>query len=168
MVFENTRLTIQDCKVALQILEEDCIDQATWRVRWVGAICLLRTVGFVLVDEGRQNSAHQQYIREAYNRWNEDKLRYEIYWQFIKAERDLVLKEYKSSVFGGEHVNLTVVPQPLMPPNTELGSSVHQLETDIYRPILSSFRQGDDVRDVYDDAIKWWESEVDRIEAALL
>ncbi len=35
----------------------------------------------------------------------------------------------------------------------------------VYRPLLSGFREGDDARDVLSDAIDWWETELSSIEA---
>lgn len=34
----------------------------------------------------------------------------------------------------------------------------------IYRPLLSGFREGDDARDVLSDAIDWWETQLKNIE----
>lgn len=36
----------------------------------------------------------------------------------------------------------------------------------IYRPLLSGFREGDDARDVLSDAIEWWEVELAEIAGA--
>lgn len=44
---------------------------------------------------------------------------------------------------------------------------IHQLipiGDNIYRPIIEGFREGDDARDVYADALKWWDQELSEIE----
>lgn len=43
---------------------------------------------------------------------------------------------------------------------------VEPLKENVYRPVMEGYRQGDDARDVLADAIHWWASELDGLEAA--
>ena len=59
---------------------------ATRRLRWVAVITLLRAVGHALDNvDGRRSSAMKEAAKAAWTRWRE----------FIKRERDVVLKEYR-------------------------------------------------------------------------
>ena len=43
-------------------------------------------------------------------------------------------------------------------------AEVFQLDENIYRPIIDGFREGDDARDVYREALDWWDAELSFIE----
>lgn len=42
------------------------------------------------------------------------------------------------------------------------------LDENLYRPIEEGFQVGEDARDVYVNAIEWWDMELSRIEADLI
>ena len=43
---------------------------------------------------------------------------------------------------------------------------VYELEDNLYRPMLAGPWEGDDARDVLQEAINWWEKELDLIDRA--
>jgi hypothetical protein len=96
------RLALDDCRVALDQLRAEPTGQL-WRVRWVGAVALLRSVGHVLKNVDRNSD---QKLRSAIDStWQElsnSKPEPLILWKFIEEERNNVLKEYRTT--AREHV----------------------------------------------------------------
>lgn len=42
-----------------------------------------------------------------------------------------------------------------------------ELYENLFKPMVDGFGQGENARDVYRDAIKWWEHELDAIDATV-
>ncbi len=108
----NDRMTIlarevlSDCERLLGELTPE-MPATLWRPRWAGLVALLRAVGHVLdkVDGARSPEA-RQVIDEAWMEPRGCKPEPKIFWEFIDAERNNVLKAYTLSV----SVNITVRP----------------------------------------------------------
>lgn len=155
----SARNVLLDCKVALEILE-DSKDVRHWRVHWAGAISLLRAVGHVLQKVDRRQPEFRNAIDQRFALWKQEPHKHQVFWDFIKTERDSLLKEYVSSVSNAQNVALGVVSEL-----DETGSvEVFGLDENIYKPILSGYGETEDARDVYQEAIEWWELELSEIE----
>ena len=90
----------------------------------------------------------------------------EVFWEFIQKERNNILKEYRFNVHDSAVIDLAVVE------GDEEGSDVaiespFTLDENLFRPIEAGFQTGEDARDAYADALKWWDLELSRIETAL-
>jgi hypothetical protein len=46
-------------------------------------------------------------------------------------------------------------------------SEVFELGENVYRPIIQGYREGDDARDVYQDALDWWDAQLNSIDARI-
>ena len=162
------RKVLLDCQSALEMLEDEENEQR-WRVLWAGAIALLRAVGHVLRNVDGEDPALRPLIDSAYNRWKADRSGNEVFWKFIEKERNNILKEYRFHVHDAETVDVVVTRDVVDADasQTSMMEGVFALEDNLFRPVTDGFGQGDDARDIYKEALKWWHTELARIEAQL-
>jgi hypothetical protein len=155
------RKVLADCETAHQLLKKEEMESATWRVHWVGCLALLRAVGHILHHvDGEADTKYRDVITAKWDDWRADKPANAIFWDFIEVERNNLLKEYK---FGVEaepaYLELEEGGRLL----TEEGAPL-RLEEDFFRLSHVGFENRDG-RDVIDEAIKWWRTQLDEIEA---
>ncbi len=102
----QAREVLRDCERLLAAIGSDMPGEL-WRPRWAGLVALLRAVGHVLkeVDAARSPST-KQVVDAAWDELRQSKPEPKIFWQFIVAERNNVLKTYAFGV----GVNTTVRP----------------------------------------------------------
>ena len=161
----SARQVLADCRIALELLEHET-DLGRWRVHWAGAVALVRTVGHVLDKVDGEDSELRSVARLAFNRWKGDAPEHEIFREFIEPERNNILKEYRF-----RHHPLKDVPIAVeFNLRTATGevrrhAEVFELGDNIYRPMMDGYRKGDDARDVLEEALDWWERELDAIDA---
>lgn len=163
------RQVLDDCRVALQMLEEEQ-DFQRWRIHWAGAVALIRAVGHVLkYANGKTDKNVLKLSDEAHMQWKGNTIQHEIFREFINGERNNILKEYQFNLHPDEEV-LVVIRYTLVPHKGGKPVDVDDvvpIGENIYRPLLDSYREGDDARDVYSDAISWWEEQLSAIERAM-
>ena len=164
----GARQVLADCEIVLEMLEsEDNLKR--WRVHWVGALALLRAVGHVLVKVDGEDKERRRVIDAAYRRWKTSRGTHAIFWEFIEEERNNVLKEYQFNLHPMEDVNVVVVASVRHPKTGEVAQipQVIPIGENIYRPILGGFSEGNDARDVYREALDWWNKQLTEIESEL-
>ena len=150
------RRVLSDCEVALDMLDME-EDERRWWVLWAGAIALLRTVGHVLHKVDAEDSKVSLAVDAAWSRWKCDRENNVIFWEFFEKERNNILKKYEFSVLESAEVSLVVPGQNL--PFT--------LGENLFRPLMEGFGKGEDARDIYSEALQWWNTELTRIETEL-
>src|SRR5262245_54808259 len=75
------------------------MESATWRVHWVACLTLLRAVGHILDKvDGETDARYRAVVTAKWDDWHADKRATGIFWDFIEAERNNLLKEYKFGV----------------------------------------------------------------------
>ena len=157
-----------DCEVALDMLDDE-EDERRWRVQWAGAMALLRTVGYVLRNVDGEDVTVQPAVDAAWERWKRDRSSNAVFWDFIAEERHNILKEYRFSVLDSAEVGLGVLvargDQDSCDPVLE--ETPVSIGENLYRPLVDGFGKGEDARDVYGEALRWWDAELSNIEAAL-
>lgn len=79
-----------------------------------------------------------------------------IYREFVKIERDQLVHRYESSVFAGATAHLGVGIDGAM--------KVSLVDDCLYKPLESGPYAGEDARDILQEAIGWWEAELDWID----
>ena len=84
------RWVLDDCKAALEMLEEERGEQR-WRVLWIGAVALLRAVGHVLQKVDGKNPDQRDVIDAAYRSWTSGQSRHAVFREFIEEERNNML-----------------------------------------------------------------------------
>lgn len=160
----DARRVLDDCEAALSMLDDEK-DEQRWRVLWAGAMALVRAVGHVLRNVDGEDPAVRQLADAAWERWGDDRKANEVFWEFIQKERNNILKEYRFNVHDSADIGLVVVERD------EAGNEVavespFTVDENLFRPIEAGFQVGEDARDAYADALKWWDVELSRIEAA--
>lgn len=161
----RARYVLDDCRLALEMLEQET-DLRRWRVHWAGAVALLRAVGHVLDKVDASNPGIRRAADEAYRRWKGNAPEHEIFREFIEKERNSLLKEYQFNTHPQEEIEFllqrTLAPVGGGAPVVDY--QIARIGENIYRPLLDGFREGDDARDVYTEAVEWWEKELSAIE----
>lgn len=161
----SARLVLDDCHLALEMLEKET-DLSRWRVLWAGAVALLRAVGHVLHKVDGADPARKRLISAAFSEWKRERENNALFWEFIEKERNSILKEYSSSVHPSDEVHVAFEIKAVSPTTGEevVFKDICGLNENIYRPMLDGFREGDDARDVYSEALSWWEDRLTEIE----
>jgi len=151
---EKARSVLGDCKHALNLLQEEQHPD-TFRVLWVAGVALARAVGHVLQKvDGAQSEAMKQAVASAYSSWKSDRAGNAIFWDFIEQERNQVLKQYEVGFFAG-------------PVNVVAGGEIHTLDEHLFCPITDGKFAGEDCRDLLEQAIEWWEQQLNDIETTV-
>ena len=158
----TARLVLADCRLALVHLENEP-DERNWRVHWVAAVTLLRTVGHVLDKvDGRANAQLRLTARKLYEKGKTDP-EHEIFREFIDNERNNVLKEYEFGVSEGPIEVLLSKETPAGP----VPIHVVQISENIYRPMRDGVYAGEDGRTLIEYSIEWWERQLNQLEQSL-
>ncbi|WP_417816105.1 hypothetical protein [Thalassospira alkalitolerans] len=161
----QARQVLQDCYYALNLLENE-VDENLWRIHWAGALALLRAVGNVLKEvDGKTNPQIASTEKAQFEKWKQNSDDSEMFFKFIKKDRDLLLKEYEFNVHPLNTSSILITAN-LRDQNGNIveHNEVHELDENIYRPILSGPKEGDDARDAYKEALEWWEHQLDEID----
>lgn len=162
------REVLADCRLALQMLQEEP-EPDRWRVHWAGAVALLRAVGHVLLNVDQPvDRAVAEAGKAAHRGWKSDDPAHRIYRDFIEDERNNILKEYRSKVHPLNTVDVAV---RLTLQNSKTGEiryidQMMPLDENLFRPMTEGYGEGEDARDVYQEAVDWWERELCAIDAA--
>ena len=153
----KAKLVLNDCRVALA-WAEDAETEQEFRVRWVAVVALLRAVGHVLDKVDTMSSPHlSAAIKEKWKEWQANREDNQIFWKFIEAERNNILKQYEAGYEAGD---ITVVVEGAGAPESFL------LGDALYKPLKSDGPyEGEDARDVAQEAISWWERQLSAIES---
>jgi hypothetical protein len=146
------------------MLEEE-IDTQRWRVHWVGAVALIRAVGHVLHKvDGKSDVALERLANARFARWKLGAGDDQIFVRFIDHERNSILKQYAFGVDTSEVVPVAVVSIAQGgPPNV---AGAFDLDENLFRPVTWDGAV-EDARDVYGQAIEWWQHELDELDRDL-
>ena len=156
------RMVLEDCRYALTELRNDPQGPA-WRIRWFGAVAMLRAVGHVLEKVDAKSCPE---LKKANDDWWTDlkstKPNPAIFWQFIDTDRDAILKEYDHR--AGQSVTImSGVTQYDLRTGQEMTVTPGGPTTFTYEIHGGPF-DGRDPRDVVRQAIEWWDQELTAIE----
>ncbi len=155
------RKVLEDCKGALDDLK-DGIRGSLWRRRWITAVVLLRTVGYVLDKvDSTSSPKHKAIIEKEWSALKEMNPESQIFREFIDIERHNIIHEYQINAVqnttirtGTAHWNLKTGGQYSDPP----------LPTLYHYTISSGPYKGRDQRELVKEAIDWWEKYLDNID----
>ena len=141
------REVLEDCRGAIDEIGGG-IQGRAWRRRWVTAVVLLRTVGYVLAEiDVNISPKYKLAIEAAWARLKKSKSTAPIFWEFIDAERHNIIHQYEVGAGQG----ITVY----------LGQN---------KPVENHYLvntgpfAGRDQREILREAIAWWEKYLDSIE----
>jgi hypothetical protein len=121
---------------------------ATHRLRWVAVITLLRAVGHALNSvDARRSPAMKEAAKAAWTRWDQNPLHHLIFHEFIKRERDVVLKEYRFTTG-----------------RVAVGEAVKPIQTIGLSTVLLIGDRSYSALEAVGAALAWWEAEISQIE----
>jgi hypothetical protein len=141
------REVLEDCRGAIDEIGGG-IQGRAWRRRWVAAVVLLRTVGYVLGKiDINISQKYKHAIEVAWGQLNQSKPQPEIFWEFIEVERNNIIHEYEVGAGQGATVHL----------GQDKPTEHHYL-------VNTGPFAGRDQRDVLREAIAWWETYLDGID----
>jgi hypothetical protein len=149
------RQVLSDCHLALEMMEIES-DPDRLRVQWIGALALVRLVGDAL---SKIDSVDQPDLAQLIERhWNLLRSSKEvIFWEFIKGARDRAVHLYDVDIYESEVVDIAIeLPDGTM--------HYDKLDDCMFMPLQNGFGKGEDARDIYRDALNWWDSQLTGIE----
>lgn len=157
----RSRRVLDDVKVVRQALEDEK-GSVAWRLQWITAIVLIRAVGHVLAKvDGAANPLVKEVADELYRGWIRPHPDGTIFKDFIEDERNNILKEYEFGISEGP------VPIALTLRDPSTGALVQQqgfIGENMYRPMWSGAFEGEDGRTLLDEAILWWEEQLNIVD----
>ena len=157
----QAREVLADCELVLTMLEDET-DLHRWRINWVAGLALIRAVGNVM--ESSPDALTAKASDEAHARWKSEAPEHEIFREFIRKERNNVLKQYSFSLDPREQIAVAVVQGKTQARHGRKENyTVYELDENLFRPTYG-YREGEDARDVFADAILWWKREIHGIE----
>jgi len=157
------RVVLQDVIYVGSILEDEP-RQVEWRLNWVLAVVLLRSVGHVLNNvDGASSPEVKRLANKLHSEWKKDDPAHAIFRDFIERERNSIVKEYQFTMTAGPVPIIATIAQ-------DDGFDTFRqalLEENVYRPIGEGPYEGEDGRTVIDDAIAWWKRQLDHIDQTI-
>jgi hypothetical protein len=142
-------------------MEAPQIDRQTYRIHWVTVCALLRAVGHVLdkVDSAARPEL-ARVVNDKWLEWKADREQHAIFWEFIEAERNVLLKSYEARYFD-RNVTIAHIPgEDGEPISFEIKEDLFS----IFTPITSGRYSGEDARDIAKEAVAWWQEQLDDLE----
>lgn len=132
------RVVLQDVVYVRHILEDET-RRVEWRLNWILAVVLLRTVGHVLnnVDGGASRQV-KLLANSLHSQWKGSDPTHAIFRDFIERERNSIVKEYAFTMTEG------AVPLMAFIQRDDGLDVIRQtlLEENIYRPIAEGPYEG--------------------------
>jgi hypothetical protein len=173
MTAERARTVLNDCREVLRQLRDNPAPQQ-WRILWVAALALLRTVREVLRNvDGERDDLHPKLKHEIggfWKRMKETEPEPAIYWEIICGNANGILHQYK---LGAVMVQ-TFAPSVIITGRSDVSVSAAVATAPILRPgALETERnywmkdgpfKDHDQRDIVQQAIDWWEGEIGTME----
>jgi len=135
--------------------------ETPWRTTPITAYAKRKPNGFRLMKQVNKAAGRGTTRQEQDNTWEPA-----IYWQFIRKDRNLLLHEARSTVATAATIDLTHISIR----TTSTGEQVPvfpapQPAQPIYSYTMSTPPYARrDARDVVEEAIRWWEQQIDEIE----
>jgi hypothetical protein len=152
----TARKVLRDLEFAFELLEVEEIEEK-FRLLWVSAISLVRSVGHVLNKVDRKRSPKlEQEISKKYSSWKNNPEENKIFFEFIENERNSLLKEYEFG-FLSSPIGIVVTS----------GNESFNIGENLFLPMSEGIYTGEDCRDVLGDAIAWWKQQIHEIESAI-
>jgi len=149
----KAKQVLEDCRRAHSLLELET-DPQIFRILFVSAVTLCRAVGHVLDKvDSREHPELEVPVKNWWNNLNSDKTKNTIFHNFIEQQRNNIVKEY---VFSHDDQDQPIIVLPEMEAFT--------LDELLFCPITDGEFAGEDCRDILNEAIKWWDEQLTKLE----
>lgn len=153
----KAREVLRDCRNTWYLLEEEA-DDDRFRILWIAGVVLARAVGHVLHKvDATLDPELARIVDQRFAEWKADPAKNAIFWDFIEQERNLILKEYELRFRDSAPLVVEVDGEAYGP---------YLLKDHLFSPMVDGPYAGEDCRDVLEEAIRWWERQLDVIEKA--
>ena len=157
----KAREVLADAAVAIEDFEASPATRY-WRTRWVAVIAILRAVGHVA---DKVDGESDQYLRAAidaeFAKLRSTRPEPNIYWQFIVAERNIVLKE----MLLGAHLNIMIRPGTAWWSAKTRETGGLEGEPTTYEHFMrGGIYDGRDPRELCREASEFWQGYLNRVE----
>ena len=147
------RKVLKDCYLAHELMEAET-ESNRLRIQWIGALALCRLIGDVLDKVDKKNLPHLKNRIEP--QWQS--IRHEpIFTDFIKGSRDRALHQYDIDLHEHSRVNIAIV----LPDGSEHHDTLDEC---LFMPLVDGFGHGEDARDIFLEALNWWDEKLSEIE----
>ncbi|MDP3835175.1 MAG: hypothetical protein Q8Q82_14535 [Hydrogenophaga sp.] len=159
----SARDALEDCRGALQEFV-DGVQGRAWKRRWITCVVLLRAVGHVLDKvDGDRSPRYRREIDSWWENLKKGKPEPAIFWAFIEQERNSIVKEYRTRAGQG-----VTVPGAVVEINRRTGEQKVELRPPaVYQYTINAGPfAGRDQRELVSEAILWWQTQLDAIDAA--
>lgn len=168
----KARRVLEDSRFALDQLRRCESSGATddhqdflqeWRVHWFTAVALVRTVGYVLEKvDAQTDEVWARLVRQQYQGWKSSFPNPAIYWEFIKAERDFVVKQYLIRIGDVMRAVGTGTTSITIADSTYATPSGHAI---VVVPTFSHGRfKGRGMSATVEAAADWWQEQLDALD----
>ncbi|MGE8140520.1 hypothetical protein ACQKOE_00950 [Novosphingobium sp. NPDC080210] len=144
---------LSDCETILEMMEVET-NPKRLRVLWIGALAILRMVGHILDKVDCSDPKIRLVVDE---KWSDLKCE-PIFSKFIEKRRNLAIKKGEVGLRGESEITVLIQSNSSRP-------TVATFQDCLFMPLESGFRAGEDGRDVYRDAIDWWDAVLEEIES---
>lgn len=155
MINLSARSTLEDLILSHQMLEEETCPQR-FRILWVAAISICRSIGSVLHKiDGPKLLVLQNAIKLQWEDIIKNRDKNLIFHKFINAERNNILKEYSFGICDYDHT-------------LSIGDTAEVLDECIFVPLNEGAYAMEDSRDVIAEAIEWWSNKLSSLEQTII
>ncbi len=157
------REVLEDCRGALAELT-DGVQGRQWRRRWITCVVLLRAIGHVLEKvDGERDAILRKNIDVWWKSVKQGKPEPLIFWDFIDEERNSILKEYQTRAGQGVAIQLSGIELNLRTGEQRSDPPKHAI---YHYTINTGPFAGREQHELLAEAISWWESQLNAIDAA--
>ncbi|MCA8888883.1 MAG: hypothetical protein KDA46_08650 [Parvularculaceae bacterium] len=159
----RAREALHDANLAADKLEL-CVEPSVIRIYWTAAVTLTRTAMDVLHKVDSENST--QFAAQVKKQWKtiqaNENGEHDIFWHFIKAERDMLAHQYRHNAELTWGLLLAEDGKGML---TEAGERI-VCEQDFFL-LNDGIYANHDGRDILRDALKWVDQRITEIERAI-
>lgn len=162
----KARLVLEDCKHAIR-KHTDELQAEDFRISWFTVVAYLRAVGHVLDKQDvKQSDAMKKAIKQKWGEMIETDPEHQIFFGFIKVERDRFLKEYDHIIERSLQVNVPGLEKPVGVDLANLrGGRVGSPGAEIRSMISTGHYKNRNEVEVAWEAVAWWEKYLDEVDS---
>lgn len=91
-----------DCDYEIKLMREGNLGRFDWRVRWAGLCSLLNSSVYLMRHKDAKGCFPDSVKLALIEKWNEigaNREAHPVYWEFIRKERNNILKEYEFAAY---------------------------------------------------------------------
>ncbi len=156
---QEAKIVLDECRDYLQELRQKPMGK-DWKRKWKAAMTSLRSIGNVLQNkDSKISSKMKEVIQNKHQEMKDD----DIFKDFIKKERDDLLKENETS--AGQAIAITLTETVYLNRTKQTPKQdTKPPEVKVKYVINKGIFEGQNPIDMYEKAINWWDEYLDDID----